>query len=72
MPQLRCLPVDGPDQAPNHGPRRLLHFSKAKVGDLGGALGCDEDVRRFAIPMDDGWFPKVKVLQSTSNVKHHT
>lgn len=54
MPQFWCLPVDSAHQAAHHGPRRLLDFSQTKICDLRSALGGDKDVRRFAIPVDDG------------------
>ena len=62
VPELGRLPVDGADQASNHRSCRLLDFSQAKVGDLRTTLGGDEDVGRFAVPVNDGGSTSVEVL----------
>lgn len=59
MPQLRSLPINSPNQASNHRPRRLLDLRKPKVGDLRLPLRCDEDVGGLAVPVDDGWLAHV-------------
>lgn len=70
MPQLRRLPVDGTNQATDHGPRRLLHLSQTKVCNFGSPARGDEDVGGLAIAMDDRWLAKMQILQTACNVKH--
>ena len=70
VPKLRRLPVHGAHQAADHRTRRLLDLRETKVCDLCDALGCDEDVRRFAIAVDDRRLPQVEILEATRDVEH--
>lgn len=53
MPQFWGLPIDRADQTSNHGSRGLLDLGESKVRNLRRPFRCDEDVRRFAISMND-------------------
>lgn len=70
-PEFRCLPVHGTNEALDHRTGRLLNLCEAKVGNLRCASGSDKDVGRFAVTMDDGRVPGMKVLETASNVQHH-
>ncbi len=70
MPQLRSLPINSPNQAPNHRPRRLLDLREPKIGNLRLALRCDEDVGGLAVPVDDGGLAHVQVLEAAGDVEH--
>ena len=59
MPELGSLPIDGPNETLDHRPSGLLDFGQSKVGNLGGDFAGDENVRRLAIPVDDGWLVDV-------------
>ena len=61
VPELRSLPVHGPHETADHRPRGLLNLGQPKVGDFRDALVSDEDVRRFAVPVDDGRLAGVQI-----------
>lgn len=70
VPQLRRLPVHRSNEGADHRSGRLLDFCEAKVGDLGDALGGDEDVGGFAVAVDDGGFAGVEVGEAVGDVEH--
>jgi hypothetical protein len=53
MPQLWCLPIDSTNKAADHGASALFHLGQTEVGDLGNPFRGNEDVRGFAITMND-------------------
>lgn len=62
MPQLGCLPVHSANQTPNHRSRGLFYLRQAKVSDLCDSFRGDENVRGFAVTMNDGRLASVEVL----------
>src|SRR6266850_4186980 len=70
VPQLRRLPVNSTDKATDHGARALFHLGQTEICDLGHPFRSDEDVRGFAITMNDRWLAQMQVLDTTSNVQH--
>jgi hypothetical protein len=69
-PKLGCLPVNGTNQAPDHGASALLDLSQSKVGNLGMYTTSDENVGGLAVPMDDRRLEQVQVLEAFGNVEH--
>jgi len=71
VPQLWRLPIYRPDQAPDHRPGRLFDFGKSEICDLGDTFAGDENVGRFAVPVDNRWLVVVEVLDPAGDVEHH-
>lgn len=59
VPELGRLPIDGADQATDHGTGRLFHLRKTKVGDLGNTPRSNEDVGGLAVAVDDRGLPQM-------------
>jgi len=53
VPQLWRLPINGANEAADHGARALFYFGQPEISDLGNPFRSDEDVRGFAIAMND-------------------
>ena len=70
VPELRGLPVDSPDQAADHRVGRLLDLRKTKVGYFCRPFGCDEDIGRLAVTVNDGGFVDVEVHQAGRDIVH--
>ena len=71
-PKLWRLPVNSPHKTPYHWACWLFNLCQTKIGDLGGTLRCNKNIRRLAISMNDRWLPRVQVFQAACNVQHHT
>jgi hypothetical protein len=70
VPQLWRLPINGTDEAADHGARALFHLGQTKVGNLGNPFRGDEDVRGFAITMNDRGLSLMQILKTTSDIQH--
>jgi hypothetical protein len=70
VPQLGRLPVDGPDERPDHRLGRVFDPREAKVGNLGDPLRRDEHVGRLDVAVDDGRFVQVQVLDPARDPEH--
>lgn len=71
LPQLWCLPVHCANETSNHRSRGLFDFGQPEVGDFSRALRSDEDIRRLAVPMNDGGLAFVEVMKTTCDVQHY-
>jgi hypothetical protein len=70
-PQLGRLPVNRPDETPDHAlHRRLDDPCESKVANLGDALSGDEDVGALDIAVNDSRDPRVKVVDPFGDAEH--